>query len=73
MPEGHVLHRLARTLNADFRSGPVEVTSPQGRFATEASLIDGTRLLEASAHGKHLFISFGHEPDAPEHLSLIHI
>ena len=42
MPEGHVLHRLARTLNADFRSGPVEVTSPQGRFATEAALIDAS-------------------------------
>lgn len=73
MPEGHVLHRLARTLNAEFRSGPVEVTSPQGRFATEAALIDGTCLLEASAHGKHLFISFGQEPDAPEHTIYIHL
>lgn len=73
MPEGHVLHRLARTLNADFRSGPVEVTSPQGRFEAEASLIDGTRLLEASAHGKHLFISFGHEQGEPEHTVYIHL
>ncbi|WP_087116836.1 Fpg/Nei family DNA glycosylase [Corynebacterium urinipleomorphum] len=73
MPEGHVLHRLARTLNADFRSGPVEVTSPQGRFAREASLIDGSSLLHASAHGKHLFISFGDDPAEPEHVVYIHL
>ena len=64
MPEGHVLHRLARQLNAEFRSGPVEVTSPQGRFSREASLIDGSRLTHASAHGKHLFLSFGDDPGA---------
>lgn len=73
MPEGHVLHRLARQFNAQFRSGPVEVTSPQGRFSREASLIDGTRLLRASAHGKHLFISFGHELPVPEHVVYIHL
>lgn len=73
MPEGHVLHRLARTLNAEFRTGPVEVTSPQGRFAREASLICGSRLLHASAHGKHLFISFGDDPSEPEHVVYIHL
>lgn len=61
MPEGHVLHRLARDLNADFRSGPLEVTSPQGRFAEEASLLSGTYLTRAYAHGKHLFLEFGSE------------
>ncbi|EFK55375.1 Fpg/Nei family DNA glycosylase [Corynebacterium genitalium ATCC 33030] len=70
MPEGHVLHRLARELNANFRSAPVEVTSPQGRF-TQASLIDGSRLTRATAHGKHLFVDF----DAPhvEHVVYIHL
>lgn len=61
MPEGHVLHRLARELNAHFRDGPVEVTSPQGRFSEQASLIDGSHLTLAHAHGKHLFIDFDNE------------
>ena len=73
MPEGHVLHRLARQLNAEFRSGPVEVTSPQGRFSTQAALIDGSRLTHASAHGKHLFITFGNEPSEPGHTVYIHL
>lgn len=58
MPEGHVLHRLARQLNTEFGGREVEVTSPQGRFAEEAKLIDGSVLTSAHAHGKHLFISF---------------
>nr|VDG61887.1 formamidopyrimidine-DNA glycosylase [Streptococcus thermophilus] len=70
MPEGHVLHRLARDLNADFRATPVEVTSPQGRF-TQASLIDGTRLTAATAHGKHLFLDF--DAPHPEHVVYIHL
>ena len=74
MPEGHVLHRLARELNANFRSAPVEVTSPQGRF-TQASLIDGSRLTRATAHGKHLFIHFENEqqPIGLEHVVYIHL
>ena len=58
MPEGHVLHRLARQLNEEFGGRAVEVTSPQGRFAREASLIDGATLTTAYAVGKHLFIEF---------------
>lgn len=70
MPEGHVLHRLARELNADFRGAPVEVTSPQGRF-TQASLIDGSRISHATAHGKHLFIFF--DVPGPAHVIYIHL
>lgn len=73
MPEGHVLHRLAHTLNADFRSGPVEVTSPQGRFAEEAALIDGSLLTRATAHGKHLFISFRNEQTGHDRTVYIHL
>ena len=36
MPEGHVIHRLASALTDSFGGEPVEVTSPQGRFAVEA-------------------------------------
>lgn len=58
MPEGHLIHRLARRLNSEFSGQPVTVTSPQGRFATEATMLDGQRLTRAEAAGKHLFIAF---------------
>ncbi|GLW57151.1 Fpg/Nei family DNA glycosylase [Kitasatospora phosalacinea] len=59
MPEGHVIHRLARENDALFGGRPVRVSSPQGRFAEGAALIDGRVLDEAEAHGKHLFLGFG--------------
>lgn len=71
MPEGHVIHRLARTLEADFRPGPVTATSPQGRFAAEAALIDGHSIERAEAYGKHLFIHF--DTPAPAHIVHIHL
>ena len=58
MPEGHTLHRLARQQTALFAGRPVHVTSPQGRFAAGAALLDGRVLDRASAHGKHLFGHF---------------
>lgn len=58
MPEGHVLHRLAGELNARF-TGPVVVSSPQGRFRAEAALVDGREMTGAEAWGKHLFVGFG--------------
>ena len=45
MPEGHTLHRLARQQDELFAGRPVHVTSPQGRFAAGAALLDG-RLLD---------------------------
>ncbi|HOQ53454.1 MAG TPA: Fpg/Nei family DNA glycosylase, partial [Micropruina sp.] len=41
MPEGHVTHRLADGLTAMFGGHAVRVSSPQGRFADEAALLDG--------------------------------
>jgi endonuclease VIII len=58
VPEGHTLHRLARQQTALFAGRPVQVTSPQGRFAAGAALIDGRVLDRVSAHGKHLFGHF---------------
>ena len=60
-----MIHRLARRFNADFRPAPIAASSPQGRF--EPSLIDGTALTHASAHGKHLFLQF---TDATVHVHL---
>lgn len=71
MPEGHVIHRLARRLNSDFRPHEVAVTSPQGRFAASAALIDGHPIASAEALGKHLFVHFGNARILYVHLGLI--
>lgn len=58
MPEGHVTHRLARALTSEFGGRPVSVTSPQGRFAEAAALLDGRTLDGADSVGKHLLVDF---------------
>jgi DNA-formamidopyrimidine glycosylase len=58
MPEGHTLHRLATSLSSAFAWQPVRVSSPQGRFAESAALLDGTTLTGADSRGKHLFVEF---------------
>lgn len=55
MPEGHTLHRLARLHQRRFAGSPVRVSSPQGRFAEDAALIDGRVLVRSDAWGKHLW------------------
>lgn len=57
MPEGHTIHRLARDLTRDLVGQRLEVSSPQGRF-TDAERVTGTKLVRASAIGKHLFLHF---------------
>ena len=71
MPEGHVIHRLAHTFNAEFRDKSLHITSPQGRFAQEAAIIDGSQLSHAEAFGKHLFLHF--TADHPLHIVYIHL
>lgn len=56
MPEGHTIHALADRLVRAFGDRPVRVTSPQGRFAADAELLDGRALEGATADGKHLFV-----------------
>lgn len=70
MPEGHVIHRLAGDLAANFAGHEVRVTSPQGRFSAAAGTLDGAVLTNAEAYGKHLFIWFG-EVVVHIHLGLI--
>lgn len=55
MPEGHILHRLARLHQRRYGGAPVAVASPQGRFADGAAAVDGRILRAAEAWGKHLF------------------
>jgi len=58
MPEGHTVHRIARQFARDFVGHPVAVSSPQGRFAAGAALLDGRELLTSAAVGKQLFLGF---------------
>ncbi|WP_295626889.1 Fpg/Nei family DNA glycosylase [uncultured Corynebacterium sp.] len=71
MPEGHVIHGLARDLNARFAGEPLSVTSPQGRFGTEAASLDGHRIVHAEAWGKQLFVEF--DAPRPDHVLHIHL
>jgi endonuclease-8 len=76
MPEGHTLFRLAADLSAAFAGQHVEVTSPQGRFAEEASILDGHLLETAESAGKHLFVTFdpgAEAADDPSALTIVHI
>ncbi|MFC7880174.1 DNA-formamidopyrimidine glycosylase family protein, partial [Isoptericola sp. NPDC057391] len=78
MPEGHTVHRLARALDGLFGGEALAVSSPQGRFAGGAALLDGRRLVTAEAWGKQLFCAFApdragrgpakasREPDTPD-------
>ena len=70
MPEGHTLHRLAEAHRRDFAGGPVAVSSPQGRFAREAALLDGRVLTGTAAYGKHLFHDYGAAGTVHVHLGL---
>jgi endonuclease-8 len=71
MPEGHTLRRLADHLTAAFAGREVQATSPQGRFAAEAALLDGTTLVAADSAGKHLFVEFDGARVVHVHLGLI--
>ncbi|WP_454853570.1 Fpg/Nei family DNA glycosylase [Promicromonospora soli] len=58
MPEGHTVHRLARTFASLYSGQALRVSSPQGRFADGAAVLDGRRLVASEAWGKQLFLGF---------------
>jgi len=70
VPEGHSVHRLARSLHRSFAGGPVRVSSPQGRFAGDAAVLDGRVLERVDAWGKHLFLDFERDLVVHVHLGL---
>ncbi|MEX1163079.1 MAG: DNA-formamidopyrimidine glycosylase family protein, partial [Nitriliruptor sp.] len=70
MPEGHTIHRLARDHAARFAGRPVRVTSPSGRFAAGAALLDGSHLDGTDAWGKHLFHRYEGDRFVHVHLGL---
>lgn len=71
MPEGHIIHRLARELRSTLDGAAVGATSPQGRFSEGAAAIDGRLLVRADAWGKYLFCDFGTGEILHVHLGLI--
>jgi endonuclease VIII len=58
MPEGHTIHRAARDQHKAFANQTLEVTSPQGRFSSSASEINGQKCASVEAYGKHLIYRF---------------
>lgn len=56
MPEGHSVRRLADAFEAAFEGQRLAVSSPQGRFADGAALLDGGTLEISDAWGKHMFL-----------------
>ena len=58
MPEGNILHRLARVHGRWLVGRHFTADSPQGRFSREARRLSGRSLEHVEAHGKHLFYRF---------------
>ena len=58
MPEGHSVHRIARQFARSFVGSRVAVSSPQGRFAEGAGILDGRTMTDARAVGKQMFLEF---------------
>lgn len=70
MPEGHSVHRIALQFERDVVGHRVATSSPQGRFAEGAALLDGRLVLESTAVGKHLLLRFEGELTLHVHLGL---
>lgn len=70
MPEGHSVHRIARQFARNFVGLPVHVSSPQGRFAEGAAVLEGREMLQAMAVGKQMFLEFEGDTWLRVHLGL---
>ncbi|MEH3089069.1 MAG: Fpg/Nei family DNA glycosylase [Microbacterium arborescens] len=58
MPEGHSVHRIARQFDSNIVGRRVSASSPQGRFAEGAAVLDGREAVEVRAVGKQMFLAF---------------
>ncbi|AZZ55292.1 Fpg/Nei family DNA glycosylase [Rathayibacter iranicus] len=70
MPEGHSVHRIALQFERDVVGHRVAMSSPQGRFAEGAALLDGREVQTSTAVGKHLLLRFEGELTLHVHLGL---
>lgn len=65
MPEGHIAERIAREHKRSFGGQRLRVDSPQGKFEHGAGLLDGARLVNVVAIGKHTLHRLRRDDDAP--------
>lgn len=70
MPEGHTIHRLAREHNAMLRGRALALSSPQGRFASDAAALSGSVLDRVRPYGKHLFYELARDEVVHVHLGI---
>ncbi|MGV9193193.1 Fpg/Nei family DNA glycosylase [Microbacterium sp. MC2] len=70
MPEGHSVHRIARQFARNFVGHRVAASSPQGRFAEGAAVIDGRTPTDVRAVGKQMFLEFDDDLWLRVHLGL---
>ncbi|MFD5225607.1 Fpg/Nei family DNA glycosylase [Microbacterium sp. NPDC058342] len=70
MPEGHSVHRIARQFSRNFVGHRVRASSPQGRFAQGAAVLDDREMLQAKAVGKQMFLEFEGDTWLRVHLGL---
>jgi DNA-formamidopyrimidine glycosylase len=70
MPEGHTIHRHARLQREVLAGSRVRVWSPQGRFSAGAERLDGRRLNDIEALGKHLLYRWEGNETLHVHLGL---
>ena len=70
MPEGHTIHRIARDHGKLLVGHTVRVSSPQGRFGTDAERVDGASLERIEPYGKHLFYRWSTGEVGHVHLGL---
>ncbi|MEW1961853.1 DNA-formamidopyrimidine glycosylase family protein [Microbacterium sp. NPDC077644] len=56
MPEGHSVHRIARQFDRNFVGRTMSASSPQGRFAEGAAVLDGRTAVGVKAVGKQMFL-----------------
>jgi endonuclease-8 len=70
MPEGHSVHRITRQFARNFVGRTVALSSPQGRFAAGAAMLDGHVMTDARAVGKQMFLEFDNDLWLRVHLGM---
>ncbi len=70
MPEGHTIHRAARDHRKIFANQILNVSSPQGRFADGANILNKNLCSDVEAFGKHLLYHFKNGQTLHVHLGL---
>lgn len=70
MPEGHTVHRIADLFARVLGGRQVSASSPQGRFHDGAQLISGSVVVDVTAVGKQLFLSFDNDRVVRVHLGI---